>query len=303
MRRMCCLAASVIVALWATDPTLIAQKQRPIFISLTGPNGTPVTDLQAGEVSVTEDGVEAQGGEARAGQLADQAPRAGGQRPGQHQPDQRPARRPQGIVRADSRRRGDVDVCDGGHTSPAGRPTTDKQKLLDGIGLIAPDSGAGMFFDALSEAAGRIAKDKTPHFPVILMVGSDFGVMRASDPDFKKLQETILTRAVTVHIIVMGGSGGTSGGGAQTEIGLAVTKLSGGRYENINSTTRLATLLPEMGQENRGEPGAPEPSVPRHLRTSGRTPRSRPASAPPCAMRARRSCRSTDTCRKTATAV
>jgi hypothetical protein len=136
-----------------------------------------------------------------------------------------------------------------GTPRPLVRPTTDKQKLIDGIGLIAPDTGAGMFFDALSEAANRIARDKTPHFPVILMVGSDFGTVRASDPDFKKLQETILTRAVTVHIIVMSGGGGTSGGGAQTEIGLGLTKLSGGRYENINATTRLATLLPEWGKK------------------------------------------------------
>jgi hypothetical protein len=41
---------------------------------------------------------------------------------------------------------------------------------------------------------------------------------------------------------------GSSGGAAQTEIGLAVTKLSGGRYENITATTRLATLLPEFGK-------------------------------------------------------
>ena len=128
-----------------------------------------------------------------------------------------------------------------GTPRPIVKPTTDKQKLIDGIGLIAPDTGAGMFFDALSEAAGRIDKDKTPHFPVIVMVGSDLGTVRASDPDFKKLQETILTRAVTVHIILMAGAGGTSGGAAQTEIGLAVTKLSGGRVRNIKSTTRLAT--------------------------------------------------------------
>jgi hypothetical protein len=40
-----------------------------------------------------------------------------------------------------------------------------------------------------------------------------------------------------------------TGGGPQTEVGLAVTKLSGGRFENINSPTRLATLLPEIGKK------------------------------------------------------
>ena len=105
-----------------------------------------------------------------------------------------------------------------------------------------------MFFDALSEAASRIDKDKTPHFPVIVLVGSDFGLVRVLDREYQKLQETILSRPVSVHVSVMSGTGGTSGGGAQTEIGLAVTKMSGGRYENINSVTRLTTLLPEFGK-------------------------------------------------------
>ena len=56
--------------------------------------------------------------------------------------------------------------------------------------------------------------------------------------------------AMTVHVIVLsGGAGsGASGGAVQTEVGLALTKLSGGRYENITTVTRLATLLPEFGK-------------------------------------------------------
>jgi hypothetical protein len=42
---------------------------------------------------------------------------------------------------------------------------------------------------------------------------------------------------------------GSSKEGAQIEVGLAVTKLSGGRYENIAANTRLATLLPEFGKQ------------------------------------------------------
>ena len=249
MRRMCCLAAAVIVAMWALTPALIAQKQGQLFVSLTAPDGTPVTDLQAGDVSVTEDGAEVKvvkvepiNWPTKLQVLVDNG-RANtnpinGLRDGlKGLFEQIPA----GVEMS--------MYATAGTPRPLVRPTTEKQKLMDGIGLIAPDGGAGMFFDALSEAAGRIAKDKTPHFPVILMVGSDFGTVRASDPDFKKLQETILNRAVTVHIIVMSGSGATSGGGAQTEIGLTVTKLSGGRYENINSVTRLATLLPELGKK------------------------------------------------------
>ena len=249
MRRMWCLTASVIVAMLALAPTLIAQKQRQIFVSLTAANGTPVTDLKADEVSITEDGAECKvvkletidwptklqvlvdNGKANTSPINSLRDGLKGLF----------EQIPEGVEMS--------MYATAGSPRPLVRPTTDKAKLIQGIGLIAPDSGVGMFFDALSEAAGRIVKDKTPHFPVIVMVGSDQGVVRASDPDFKKLQEIILTRAVSVHIIVMSGAGGTSGGAMQTEIGLGVTKLSGGRYENINSNTRLATLLPEWGKK------------------------------------------------------
>ena len=38
-------------------------------------------------------------------------------------------------------------------------------------------------------------------------------------------------------------------GALQTEVGLGVTQLSGGRYENIAAATRLVTLLPEFARK------------------------------------------------------
>jgi hypothetical protein len=247
MRRMWCLAASVLVALWAVEPRVAAQKQQQIFVSLTAPNGTPVTDLQASDVTVNEDGVDCKivklepvNWPIKLHVLVDNG-----------KPNTNPInslrdglkglfdQMPEGIEMS--------MYVTAGSPHPIVRATTDKQKLLDGISVIAPDSGVGAFFDALSEAGGRIDKDKTPGFPVILMIGSDLGRVNVGDRDFQKLQETILKRAVTVHVIVMSGSG-SSGGAAQTEIGLALTKMTGGRYENINSPTRLATLLPEFGK-------------------------------------------------------
>src|SRR5206468_2362108 len=119
--------------------------------------------------------------------------------------------------------------------------TTDKQKLIDSIALIAPDNSAGMFFDALSEAAERVAKEKTPSFGIIMMIGSDFGSMRVLDRDYQKLQQNVFEKGITTHVIL------TVGGG-QVDLGINVTKLSGGRFENINGSTRLATLLPEYGK-------------------------------------------------------
>jgi hypothetical protein len=248
MRRIVFSGIVLVAALWAIEPRLAAQKQGQLFIKLVGPDGSPVTDLQASDVKVTEDGVECATVKL--------------------EPVDWPIKLQVLVDNGKSNTNPINSLRDGLKglfdqipvgvemsmytTSPQPRaivkPTTDKQKLIDGISLIAPDGGAGAFFDALSEAASRTDKDKTPHFPVILMVGSDFGRIQALDRDYQKLQDNIIKHAMTVHIIVMGGGGSTSGGGVQTEIGLNVTKISGGRYENITTTTRLATLLPELGK-------------------------------------------------------
>lgn len=133
------------------------------------------------------------------------------------------------------------------------RATTDHAKLLQAVDRIAPDSGAALFFDALVEAGNRIDKDKDKdYFPVIMMLASDFGRnSSAMDREYEKLQKQIIQRAVTVHFIQFHSGGERVGGVAgalQTEVGLAVTRLSGGRYENIAASTRLITLLPEFAQ-------------------------------------------------------
>jgi hypothetical protein len=133
------------------------------------------------------------------------------------------------------------------------RPTKDRQQLLRGVDLVAPDTGAGLFFDALVEAANRAARDKSEHFATLLMLASDVGRNdSARDRDFQRLQRLIVDHGITVHFVVLniGGDRVASVAGAlQTQVGLAVTQLSGGRYENIAAQTRLATLLPEIAQQ------------------------------------------------------
>jgi uncharacterized membrane protein YphA (DoxX/SURF4 family) len=57
MRRLLFLAVLLASAVLAVESRLAAQKQAQLFISLMGPDGTPVADLQAGDVSISEDGV------------------------------------------------------------------------------------------------------------------------------------------------------------------------------------------------------------------------------------------------------
>ena len=130
------------------------------------------------------------------------------------------------------------------------KPTTDHQKLLQALDRLSPDSGAGLFFDALAEAGNRVEKDKGAYFPVFLMLATDFGRNSGvMDREYERLQKRILQYGITVHFLLFNSGGervGSVAGGIQTDVGLALTKLSGGRFENINAPTRLPTLLPEF---------------------------------------------------------
>jgi hypothetical protein len=128
------------------------------------------------------------------------------------------------------------------------RATTDRNALLQGVDRIAPDNGAGRFVESLNEATQRIQREKPDTAPIIISAATTAGDTNVMDRDVEQLIKRLQERPTTVHVIVLtGGVGRTSGGGNQTNIGIAVTNLTRGRYEGINGGTRLATLLPELG--------------------------------------------------------
>jgi hypothetical protein len=248
MRRVC-LTAIIAAGVAASIPVL-AQKQGQLFISLMSPDGKPVEGLTAADVTISEDGmeckttkVEAVAWPTKLQVLVDNGrSNTNPINPLQSGLKEFFAQIPDGVEMS--------MYAIAGTPRPIVKPTTDKQKLIDGIPLIAPDSGAGQFFDALLEASERVDKDKTPGYHTIVMIGSDFGAMRALDRDFQKLQLNVFNHGITTHVMInIGGQGGTQSGGAQVDLGLNITKVSGGRFENFNGTNRLATLLPEIGKQ------------------------------------------------------
>ena len=131
------------------------------------------------------------------------------------------------------------------------RTTTSREELLRGVDRLAPDTGAGRFVESLGEAAQRATKEKEDVFTVIIMAGTSSGDANVLDRDVQRLMERVQSRPMIVHVLLFSGAAGRSatGGALQTEVGLAVTQSTRGRYENINTMSRYITLMPELGAE------------------------------------------------------
>jgi hypothetical protein len=133
------------------------------------------------------------------------------------------------------------------------RPTMDKQAMIQGADRIAPDSAAARFVESLNEAAGRIDKDKANHFPVVVSLASTTAEgSSVMERDIQRMLQRFSDRAATVHVIMVSTGAQSVGrvtGAIQTVVGEAVTKTTGGRYENIAAVTRVSTLLPEIGAQ------------------------------------------------------
>ena len=131
------------------------------------------------------------------------------------------------------------------------KPTTDRAVVQKGLDVLAPDTGAGRFVESLAEATQRIEKDKGDYFPVVISVATTSGDIQVRDSDVERMMKRLEARPTTVHVILFNGGTNSSGSGGsnQTQIGLSVTKYTGGKFENINAATRIAPLLAEWGKE------------------------------------------------------
>src|SRR5215475_6675326 len=139
------------VVLLMGAPWAAAQKTKQVFLRVTGANGAAVTDLKATEVKVLEDDMPCKilkvepAGPIKLQVLVDN---------GQLNTDPITGLR-------DGLQKFFENLPEGVEaslytTAPQGRAivksTPDRKKLIDGIGLIAPDHGTGAFFESLLDA-------------------------------------------------------------------------------------------------------------------------------------------------------
>jgi hypothetical protein len=261
-KRARILVAAAVAAAFACLPAasarLQAQQSIQMFLSAVDGEGKPVTDLKAEDVNVLVDGAacttakfEAIDWPVKLTLMVDNGP--------VHSDALRQLREALRLFIAELPTDMEVSILS---TDPAPRfiykAGADRAKMLSSIDLITPDSGAPRFIDALTEAADRINKDKTDknkekgnYFPVMMMIGSS-GIEGSGPQAYQlsKLFKQVSDNAVTVHIVLQSGKLSDPVSGANLiEISLRLTKMTGGRYDSINSETRLSTLLPEFGRQ------------------------------------------------------
>jgi hypothetical protein len=236
------------IFLWVAAPDVSAQKQFSVFASIVDAAGTPVSTLQPADVRVMENGAEAKvvtieplNWPTKVQLLMDNGLGLGAAN----------------ILQLKNGVLGLLDALPPGvevtivSTAPQprflARATTDRAAMEKGLALLSPDSGTGRFVEALGDATQRIERDKGNYFPVIVMAGTTSGDRNVLDSDIERVMKRLEQRPTTVHVVLLSGQAQQSIGN-QTEVGLTVTKYTRGRFENINSATRLATLLPEIGE-------------------------------------------------------
>lgn len=129
------------------------------------------------------------------------------------------------------------------------RATTDRQLVTKGLALLSPDGSTGRFVESLNEATQRIDRDKTESASIIIALATTAGDRFVRDSDVEQLMKRLQLRPTTVHVVLLSAPAGrtVTGGANQTDIGIRVAEISGGRYEAIAAPNRIATLLPELG--------------------------------------------------------
>jgi len=140
------------------------------------------------------------------------------------------------------------------------KPTTDRVQIIKGINGFAPENARPRFSDSVVEYSQRLekeAKDKkvAPYLPVMVAIATAAIETRSYQPDeIEKAVKSLVTRHAKVNAIVASTRSGSvqltdRDLTQQSSVALPTTKATGGRYETLAVTNRIATLLPEWGRD------------------------------------------------------
>jgi hypothetical protein len=258
-RTACLVAAAVIAALIA--PAVLAQNEEFTFvISVFDDSGRPVRDLRRDEIVLTENGGAAEIVKVEPFAVPVQVTVAVDNGPLSSDSLVHYRTGLAGLVRALP---GDVEITlitMSPQPMMVVRPTDDRIRLLRGINGFAPQEESPRFTDTLVEFSRRYQAEfertrRIDSVPVLVMVSTTVNeAVSYSTEEITRALSFLERRKAKVHVAMLNvrrgaGLGAQLDDGRQTMIAIPATKVTRGRYEALASSSRLATLLPEMGTE------------------------------------------------------
>ena len=142
----------------------------------------------------------------------------------------------------------------GGRPQFWAKHTTDREELLDAIGVIAPQPvDAAKFLDALVEEAKRLDDDEEgQYFPVMVMVSTNGPEQssQARDRPFREMMERLFENKATVHTLLFSNpstaASNAGRGGLQERWGVDIAQATNGIYQGLISANGYRTLLPQL---------------------------------------------------------
>ena len=238
----------VIVGLYAAG--ICAQEQFTLLATILDPEkGTPVESLTAADVKVTEDGapakvtkIEAVVREVKVQLLIDNGVGVGQNSLSDFRTGVR------NLLEALPPNVETTVMTTAPQARTLVKATKNRDELLKGVDRLAPDSGTGRFIESLGEAIARANKEKDA-FTVIICAATTSGDGKILQSEMKRIFEPLQGRPILIHVLMYSGVQSALGGDIQIETGQRVAKMTGGRYELINSMNRYVTLMPELGAE------------------------------------------------------
>ena len=139
-------------------------------------------------------------------------------------------------------------------------PSDDRLRLLRGVNGFAPQEDSPRFTDTLVEFSRRYEDalketNRIASLPMLLMVSTSAPeAVSYQVEEISHALQFLERRKAKVYVAMLTVRRGASAraqinDGRQTIIAIPATKITRGRYEALASSTRLTSLLPEMGAE------------------------------------------------------
>ena len=253
--------AAAAAAAFLAQAVILAQDESYQFVmSVSDQEGRPVGDLRRDEIVLTENGVAAEIVNVRPFQMPVAVTIAVDNGPLSVDALAHYRTGLTGLVRALPEDMEVTLITTSPQPMMVVQPTADRIRLLRGVNGFAPQEDSPRFTDTLVEFSRRYEEalketNRVASLPILLMVSTSVTEAVSYMPEeITRALQFLERRKAKVHVVMLNSRRGAPAGallndGRQTMIAIPATKVTRGRFEPISNSSRLTTLLPEMGAE------------------------------------------------------